>query len=236
MTRDETQALGYAIAILRDRLDVEASHNAAIIRGYINTLAALRSRPAPPDDPQLGGHQCINVALDAANFCALRGDPLHAVGIRILVERYQKLAAPVAAPDDLERKHRVPDDVMMLARAGKLIDAIKLLRHDFELPLKEAKLLVEDAMRIEAIRATAAAPAAPAPVAAPAPETTAPDAMPAPFSPPMGVCQWLDDGGDYATECGHGWQFIDGDVTLNDAKFCLFCGGKIQVIGAEAQP
>lgn len=78
--------------------------------------------------------------------------------------------------------------------------------------------------------------AAPAPVAAPAPETPAPDAMPAPFSPPMGVCQWLDDGGDYATECGHGWQFIDGDVTLNDAKFCLFCGGKIQVIGAEAQP
>ena len=36
MTRDETQALGYAIAILRDRLDVEASHNATIIRGYID--------------------------------------------------------------------------------------------------------------------------------------------------------------------------------------------------------
>lgn len=74
---------------------------------------------------------------------------------------------------------------------------------------------------------------APAPVAPPA-ET---------FKPPMGVCQWLDDTGDYTTECGRVWQFIDGDVALNDAKFCPFCGGKIQVVddppavaGGDAPP
>lgn len=79
------------------------------------------------------------------------------------------------------------------------------------------------------MRATAALLAwspAPAPVAPPA-ET---------FKPPMGVCQWIDDTGDYTTECGHVWQFIDGDVALNDAKFCPFCGGKIQVVDDPPAP
>lgn len=54
--------------------------------------------------------------------------------------------------------------------------------------------------------------------------------------PPMGFCQWLDEGSDYTTECGHGWQFMDGGVEQNDAKFCLFCGGRITLVPLPEVP
>lgn len=115
-------------------------------------LAALRSSPEPQKTtPEQEARDMLErMGYDDAQS-RTAGDVIE------LANLIADARSRPALPDDPERKHRVPDDVMVLARAGKLIDAIKLLRHDFGLPLKEAKLLIEDAMRIEAIRATAAA-------------------------------------------------------------------------------
>ena len=40
-------ALNYAVALMRDRLDVEGPSNVQVIRGYIHTLTSLRAAPAP---------------------------------------------------------------------------------------------------------------------------------------------------------------------------------------------
>ena len=41
-------------------------------------------------------------------------------------------------------------------------------------------------------------------------------------------CYWFEDGDNiYATECGHLWEFIDGNIRDNGAKYCPYCGGEI---------
>ena len=99
MTRDASKALAYAIAIMSGRLDVEAPANAAIIRGYIDLLAALRSRPAPPDD------LALRHAWEAGfRLCRSYGDNHHHFDGEQKERRWRDYAnglaapAPVAAP------------------------------------------------------------------------------------------------------------------------------------------
>lgn len=42
------------------------------------------------------------------------------------------------------------------------------------------------------------------------------------------TCYWFEDGDNiYATECGHLWEFIEGDIHDNCTKYCPYCGGEI---------
>lgn len=106
------------------------------------------------------------------------------------------------------------------------VDALVELVKEWQAASQDSLIVAGNPRVMRATAALLAWSPAPAPVAPPA-ET---------FEPPMGVCQWLDEGSDYTTECGHGWQFIDGGVELNDAKFCPFCGGKIQVVDERPAP
>jgi rRNA maturation endonuclease Nob1 len=43
-------------------------------------------------------------------------------------------------------------------------------------------------------------------------------------------CQWAADcDGNFDTQCGQCFTFIDGGPEDNKARFCCFCGGKIRV-------
>ena len=44
------------------------------------------------------------------------------------------------------------------------------------------------------------------------------------------VCLWQYDDTHYKydTACGGAWAFEDGKLTDNGAKFCIYCGGRIQ--------
>ncbi len=45
-----------------------------------------------------------------------------------------------------------------------------------------------------------------------------------------GVCEWtyIDDVDFYDTGCGNAFQFNEGDIAANDAKYCQYCGGAIR--------
>ena len=51
----------------------------------------------------------------------------------------------------------------------------------------------------------------------------------------MKTCQWkiqepdIDDE-TYEAGCGEVWVFLSGGPSDNGAKFCMFCGGRIEVM------
>lgn len=49
------------------------------------------------------------------------------------------------------------------------------------------------------------------------------------------TCEWIpDEGGSYwDTECGHGFETIDGTPLENEMVFCCFCGAVIQEVEGE---
>jgi hypothetical protein len=40
-------------------------------------------------------------------------------------------------------------------------------------------------------------------------------------------CKWVWDDGDFATKCGHHFQFIHEGVKENEFEYCPYCGGAI---------
>ena len=48
----------------------------------------------------------------------------------------------------------------------------------------------------------------------------------------MSKCIWVrdnEDGDVYETQCGEMFMFIGGGVKDNGAKYCMYCGGLIEV-------
>jgi len=128
------------------------------------------------------------------------------------------LASPVGG--EAERASTNVDDV-----SGELVEAPYCPTHGAMAPADEMgrrwHCVPSCSLVVIVERAALASPA-------PAPEPH--------HDPPMGLCQWLDEGSDYTTECGHGWQFMDGGVEQNDAKFCPFCGGRITLVPLPEVP
>lgn len=42
------------------------------------------------------------------------------------------------------------------------------------------------------------------------------------------VCKWIQsENGFYYTSCGETFEFANGDLSDNKARFCMYCGGRI---------
>ena len=49
-------------------------------------------------------------------------------------------------------------------------------------------------------------------------------------------CEWRqDEGGTYNTGCGEVFAFNEGGPAHNDAKFCIYCGGKLVEIALQIE-
>lgn len=48
-----------------------------------------------------------------------------------------------------------------------------------------------------------------------------------------GKCEWVrDSDGHYDTTCGNAWEFMDGGVDDNRARFCMYCGKPISEVSS----
>lgn len=90
----------------------------------------------------------VELVKDAANFCALHGNPEHAAAIRRALAALPTVEMP-------RKESPLPAEVQALARAGRKMDAIRLMRLECPVDLKVAKDLVEAFLAHEALLASA---------------------------------------------------------------------------------
>lgn len=45
----------------------------------------------------------------------------------------------------------------------------------------------------------------------------------------MEKCTWIEDEGQWESECKESWVFNDGGPKENGCKFCMFCGKPLMV-------
>ena len=54
------------------------------------------------------------------------------------------------------------------------------------------------------------------------------------ISPSITKCQWkVDEDGIYWTECAGAWEFMAGNVSDNEMKYCPYCGSQIEEVNDE---